>query len=285
MKKIIILIVSAVILLMGAETILAKKEGKPKEKERQKQKEMLRAERKEKAREEAREEEREEGKDREAVRERPEASPERQPLFAPPQRPAMQMFGRWLDELTKAYQENDRERMGQLIKKMHKFRQKSQMGRAALGGPLQGSARGWRPEMEEGQLGRFGGLQKRQQGFQPGRMGMGRMGRPQAPMLSPEEMEGPQPVMPREGIDQPTPDLPPRGMRGARPQVPDEGMGGWGRGFGGRGMGMGGGRGMMGMGRGMGMGMGRGMGPPSAGERPTPGPWCPWWRYQQPEMD
>jgi len=246
MKKIIILIVSAVILLMGAETILAKKEGKPKEKERQKQKEMLRAERKEKAREEARDEEREgEEEGGEAVRERPEASPERQPLFAPPQRPAMQMFGRWLDELTKAYQENDRERMGQLIKKMHQFRQKSQMGRAALGGPLQGRARGWRPDMEEGQLGRFGGLQKRQQGFQPGRMGMGR---PQAPMMLPEGMEGPQPVMPPEEIGPP------------------------GRGLGFRGRGMGGGRGM-------------GMGPPSAGERPLPGPWCPWWRYQEPEVE
>jgi hypothetical protein len=261
MKKIIVLVVAAAILLMGAKTLLAKKEGKPKEKERQKQKEMLRAERKEKVREEGREEEREQGQDREAVRERPEGAPERQPLFAPPQRPAMQMFGRWLDELTNAYRENDRERMGQLIKRMHQFKQKSQMGRAALGGPPLSGDRGWRADTEGDQPGRFGGLQRRQQGFQPGRMGMGRMGRPQAPMLSPEEMEGPQPVMPPEEIGPP------------------------GRGLGFRGRGMGGGRGMMGMGRGMGMGMGRGMGPPSAGERPTPGPWCPWWRYQQPEMD
>ena len=264
MKKIIILVIAAAVLLMGAKALIAQKEGKP----RQKQKEMLRAERKEKVREEARDQEREQGEDREVVRDRPEGAPEGpQPPAPLPQRPAVQMFDRCLDELTKAYQENDRERMGQLIKRMHQFRQKLQMGRAALGEPLQGRARGWRPDMEEGRPGRFRGPQEGQRDLQP--RGMGRMGRPQTPMPPSEDMGEPRPVMPREEMDRLGPDLPsPRGMRGPRPPVPPEEVGPpMGRGFGG-------------MGRGMGRGMGMGR-----WERPSPpGPWCPCWRYQE-EME
>jgi len=61
-------------------------------------------------------------------------------------------------------------------------------------------------------------------------------------------------------------------MEGPQPVMPPEEIGPPGRGLGFRGRGMGGGRGM-------------GMGPPSAGERPLPGPWCPWWRYQEPEVE
>jgi hypothetical protein len=77
---------------------------------------------------------------REAEHKSLEVSPENlQPPAPSPERPAVRMFNRWLDELTKAYQENDREKMGQLIKRMHQFRQNRPAfgwGRAAPGGPL-----------------------------------------------------------------------------------------------------------------------------------------------------
>jgi hypothetical protein len=198
---------------------------------------------------------------REAEHKSLEVSPENlQPPAPLPERPAVRMFNRWLDELTKAYQENDREKMGQLIKRMHQFRQNRPAfgwGRAAPGGPLPGRARG-RPDIEEGppRMGRFRGPQEGWRGFQP------RMGRQCPCMPPPESMEGPPPVMPDEYMDRPGPDLPPPGgMRGPRPPAPLEEMGPpmeWGR--------------------------GRGMGPPSAGERPFPQ--RSWWRYQdEPEME
>jgi len=45
--------------------------------------------------------------------------------------PAQQMFGKWLDALTNAYRENDRKKMGQLIRKMHQLRQRVRQARAA----------------------------------------------------------------------------------------------------------------------------------------------------------
>jgi len=47
--------------------------------------------------------------------------------------PRQQMFSRWLDELTKAYRENDREKMGQLIRKMHQLRQRVRKAMSAPG--------------------------------------------------------------------------------------------------------------------------------------------------------
>jgi len=50
----------------------------------------------------------------------------------------------WLDELTKAYEQNDREKMGQLIEEMKQRRQRFQrdMGRPDRGGPPEGMGRG-----------------------------------------------------------------------------------------------------------------------------------------------
>lgn len=48
-------------------------------------------------------------------------------------RPMQQMFGRYLDELTKAYRDNDRKKMGQLLRKMQQLRQKLQQARATAG--------------------------------------------------------------------------------------------------------------------------------------------------------
>jgi len=47
--------------------------------------------------------------------------------------PRQQMFSRWLDELTDAYRENDRETMGQLIRKMHQLRQRVRKAMSAPG--------------------------------------------------------------------------------------------------------------------------------------------------------
>ncbi len=44
-----------------------------------------------------------------------------------------QMFGKWLDKLAKAHQENDMEKMGRLIKKMQQARQEMQKARQAVG--------------------------------------------------------------------------------------------------------------------------------------------------------
>ncbi len=230
MKNIILAVVTAG-LLMGAKTLIGEKKGG------------------------------------EAIRKPAEVAPQEPCSPAPPpEQPGMSAtggFGRWLDELTKAYQENDRAKMGQLIEKMHQFRQNRpafSWGRTAPAGPPPSGA-GWRPDMEEGWPGRFRGPQERWRGFQPRGMG-----RPQPPMPLPEGMEGPPPVMPDEYMDRPGPDLPlPTGIKGPRPPLPPEEMGPpmkWGRRFRGR---------------------GRGMGPPPAWERPFPGPWCPWWRHE--EMD
>jgi len=50
----------------------------------------------------------------------------------------------WLDELTKAYEQNDREKMGQLLEEMKQRRQRFQrgMGRPDRGGPPEGMGRG-----------------------------------------------------------------------------------------------------------------------------------------------
>ena len=47
----------------------------------------------------------------------------------------------WLDELTKAYEQNDREKMGQLIEEMKQRRQRFQRGMGRPGGPPEGFGR------------------------------------------------------------------------------------------------------------------------------------------------
>ena len=94
-------------------------------------------------------------------------------------------FDEWLNRLTKAYQENDKEKVGQLIEKMHKFRQKQRERRAALRehrGEFRGRGIGGRGQGFYGRgMGRRGrdscgrGIGRRGQGSY-GR-GMGRRGR------------------------------------------------------------------------------------------------------------
>jgi hypothetical protein len=95
--------------------------------------------------------------------------------MGPAQRPwvgrpgAGRMLSGWLDELTSAYRENDREKMGLLIRQIHQLRQRmSAFG--GLGGPGgRGLGRGWRGSAVPG-MGMGRGMRG---GAGPG-MGMGR---------------------------------------------------------------------------------------------------------------
>lgn len=262
LKKIILGIV-ALLLLVGAENLLAtEKKDKPKAKQQQEQVQKGQKKQTSKAKAAA------------VARKRMEARRGKPQQLRPGQaRPMQEGAGRLLDELTKAYRENDREKMGQLIRKMHQFRQKV---RKAMGVP--------------GEAGRdFRGS--------PG---------PAMPFESrrPRAVEKPRPPIPRTDEDWPRMQ-PPKDM--ARPLMPGRGTRGWGQGFQGRGMGGWGrglqGRGMRGSGqgfRGRGMGgwgrgfQGRGMGGWGRGFRGRgiggrgrgfPAPWCPWLQDPVPEMD
>ena len=59
----------------------------------------------------------------------------------------------WLDELTKAYEQNDRKKMGQLLEDMKQRRERMQrgMGMTGLGGPPEGMGRRDRPTRPGGQ--------------------------------------------------------------------------------------------------------------------------------------
>ena len=195
--------------------------------------------------------------DREAPRGPKEAAPGKpQPLRTWQNQPTPQMFSRWLNELTKAYQENDREKMGQLLRKIHQLRQKWQeaggrgfqsRGIGGWGRGFQGRGSRWGRGWQGGGLGRWPrGFQGR--GMMMQRRGMiggwgrgfqGRgIGRPGPSMPPPPFMEKPGPPMPPEDIDKPSPDVPPPMGRGGRDMgFQGRGMGGWGRGFQGRGIG------------------------------------------------
>lgn len=188
MKKVMLMVVAAV-LLVGM-TVLAQeeREGRPREGQkavRQGQRERGRAEIGREEREEEREGVRErEGRElargeapelqreeeregvrgregREADRERREAAEPPMPMagerpmkgfgggMGPAQRPwvgrpgAGRMLSGWLDELTNAYRENDREKMGLLIRQMHQLRQRMPAA-GGLGPGGRGLGRGWR---------------------------------------------------------------------------------------------------------------------------------------------
>lgn len=124
-------------------------------------------------------------------------------------RPGMgQMAGEWLDELTNAYRENDREKMGQLIRQMHQFRQRlsASGGREPLG-PGRGRQGGAGPGFGRG-AGRAGrGMGIREGGWggwQPG-PGWVEPGEFQSPArerqegILPERMERPRVPMLPEG--------------------------------------------------------------------------------------
>jgi hypothetical protein len=78
-----------------------------------------------------------------------------------------QMFGEWLDALAKAHQENDMEKMGELIKKMQQARQEMQKAREAVGPRHRG--------FREGRRGRRHQCQFREKaGWYAPQAGMGR---------------------------------------------------------------------------------------------------------------
>lgn len=53
-----------------------------------------------------------------------------QPSYHRQNRAGGPQFGRWFDKLAKAYRENDNEKVGQLIRKMHRLRQRRQQTQA-----------------------------------------------------------------------------------------------------------------------------------------------------------
>ncbi len=81
--------------------------------------------------------------------------------------PMQQMFGRWLDELTKAYRDNDRKKMGQLLRKMQQAR--ATAGQRGPGFQSRGMG-GWGRDFQgRGMMGRGGrGFQDRRMGRRPG---------------------------------------------------------------------------------------------------------------------
>ena len=171
---------------------------------------------------------------------RPEQNQPGFPQGGVPAQPG-QMFGGCLDELTEAYRGNDREKMGQLLRKMHQLRRDWQevRSRGFQGRGIRRWGHGWQGR----------GIGRRGQSFQgrgmTGRWGRGfqgrGMGRPGPGMPPPPLMEKLEP--PEQDVDRPSPPMPHRGMTGR-----------WGRGFQGRGMGR----------------PGPGMPPPPLMEKPEP---------------
>ena len=178
---------------------------------------------------------------REARRKHMENSRDKpQPVRPGQNQPAQprQMFGGCLDELTEAYRANDREKMGQLLRKMHQLRREWQevRGRGFQGRGIRRWGRGWQGRgigrrgqsfqgrgmiggwglgfQGRGMLGRWGrGFQRRGMisGWGRGFQGRG-IGRPGPGMPPPPLMEKPEPPMPPEDVDRPRPPMPRRGM-------------------------------------------------------------------------
>lgn len=201
LKKIILGIV-ALLLLVGAENLLAtEKKDKPKAKQKQEQVQKGQKKQTSKAKTEAKKARAKKAKAAAVARKRMEARRGKPQQFRPSQvRPMQEGSGRLLDELTKAYRENDREKMGQLIRKMHQFRQKVRKARSA---PVE--ARRDFP------------------------------GRPRLDVPPSEEVVRPMP--PGRGMRGWGRGFQGRGMGGWGRGFQGRGMGGWGRGFRGRGMG------------------------------------------------
>jgi len=127
LKKIALAIV-AMALLLGTENLIAQeREGKPKEKQKCMQKQKTQAKQFHKQ---------QPGK--KAGRKWVEGGivEQRGPGFGQMHnRPMMgKRFDKWFNQLTKAYHENDREKMGQLLRKMRQLRQRRREERDTLGG-------------------------------------------------------------------------------------------------------------------------------------------------------
>ncbi|MBA7628989.1 hypothetical protein ES703_36486 [subsurface metagenome] len=277
MSKKIMLGIVAVILLVGVENLIAQ-ERKDRPKAEPKQKGQVEQLRRQRAGEEAGRGRVEGMQQRRRLRAVREAEPERvKALQQKPQqkavreavrmrkrveavrgklqqlrpgqvRPMQEGAGRLLDELTKAYRENDREKMGQLIRKMNQLRQRMQKARAAPGE-------------------RVRDLRGRPEAAQPG----AKKERPERRKATPKDTDRPGPPMLRRGMGRWGQGMQGRGIGGRGQGFQGRGMGRLGRGFQGRGIGR--------LGRGF---QGRGMGGLGQG---VPGPWCPWWRVPGPEMD
>jgi len=233
LKKIMLGIV-ATVMLIGAENLNSQEtQDRPKEEPkqeqspqgRQRQKDRVQQFRRQRADREAAREDMENLRDepRPYEKERGEAEPIRpeQEQIAQPG----QMFGRLLDELTKAYREDNREKMGQLLRKMNQLRQKWQMvkgrgfqGRGMVGGLGRGlRCRGMTGGWGQGFQGRgmIGGWGRGFQGRGMGGWGWGLRGRgfnrqgpdiPQPPFMEKPKLD--------EDVDRPGPPMPPRDMSG-----------------------------------------------------------------------
>jgi hypothetical protein len=258
LKKIMLSIVAAVVLIGAEDLIAQERRGRPEARARQRQKGQAEQPRRQRTDREALREHAEQVQQqratKEARRERMESlrgkpqpirPGQNQPGFPQGGVPAQpgQMFGRWLDELTKAYRADDKEEMGQLIKKMHQLRQRWQKVRG-LGFQHRGMIGGWGRGFQGRGIGGWGhgwqgrGIGRRGQSFR------GRdVGRP-GPGIPPPSMEEPEPP---EDVDRPSPPMPPRGMGGRGRGLQRRGMGRWGGDF--------------------------------------PSPWCPWLRFPRPETD
>jgi uncharacterized protein involved in type VI secretion and phage assembly len=193
LKKVMLGIV-AVILLVGAENLLAKEkeeQGKPKAKQKQRQVQKETKKQKSKAkrlakkkadkqtapkRRKASQKKRRQKVTKEAEAKKARAEKARvekakaaaaarkrmeqvrgksQQLRPGANLPRQQMFGKWLDELTNAYRENDREKMGQLIRKMHQLRQRVRKAMSAPGDAvrdLRDRPRAAQPSAKKGRL-------------------------------------------------------------------------------------------------------------------------------------
>lgn len=149
MSKKVILGIVAVVLLLGAENLLAKeKADKPKARQKQAQK----------------------------------LQQKKKGLHQKQARPIQKRFDSWFGQLTKAYRQNDREKMGQLLKKMHQFRERQTKAKDAVGerrqdfrgGAMAGKGRPSR--FHDGPGGHGQGLQRRGMGRRQQRIHGGRRG-------------------------------------------------------------------------------------------------------------
>ena len=166
LKKIMLGIVAAV-LLLGVVNLLAKeKTGKPKTKQKQAQK--LQQEEKWHAKQQLQKQK----AAKKAAQKAMEGKQQKQKSLRHKQaRPIQKRFDKWFRKLTKAYRQNDREKMGQLLRNMHQFREGQTRAKDAVGEYRQ-DFRG-RDEAGKGRHGQFhGGPCRHGQGLQ--RRGMGR---------------------------------------------------------------------------------------------------------------
>ncbi|MHC4172153.1 MAG: hypothetical protein ACYST5_04330 [Planctomycetota bacterium] len=261
LKKTMLSIIATIVLIGAANLIAQERKDRPEARARQRQKGWAEQPRRQRAGREAVREHTEQVQQQRATQEARRKRTENLRGKPQPVRPGQnqagfpqggipaqprQMFGGCLDELTKAYRANDREKMGQLLRKMHQLRQEWQeiRGRGFKGRGIGRSGRGWQGrdigrkgqsfqgrgmtgEWGRGFQGRdIGGWGRGWQGRDIGRRGQslqdrgmaggwgrgfqGRgIGRSGPGMPPPPVMEKPEPP---EDVDRPNPPMPRRGM-------------------------------------------------------------------------